>query len=45
MQNKIYEDEHALVSTDEEKEAIRTKCSEVAIWLDEDGNYLLLFFN
>nr|AKG51639.1 hypoxia up-regulated protein [Artemia sinica] len=37
MQNKIYEDEHALVSTDEEKEAIRTKCSEVAIWLDEDG--------
>jgi hypoxia up-regulated 1 len=37
MQNKIYEDEHALVSTDEEKEAIRTKCSEVAIWFDEYG--------
>ncbi|XP_038635125.1 hypoxia up-regulated protein 1 isoform X1 [Scyliorhinus canicula] len=36
-QDKLYQDEYQAVSTQDEREQISTKLSEVSNWLDEDG--------
>ncbi|XP_078055237.1 hypoxia up-regulated protein 1 isoform X2 [Mustelus asterias] len=36
-QDKLYQDEYQAVSTEEERDQISTKLSEVSNWLDEDG--------
>lgn len=37
LQDKLYQEEYLLVVSEEEKEQISTKLSEVLEWMDEDG--------